>query len=86
MFTRVAARMTRWLPIEAFSSSASAHSLPPEPLLVLCFRPERELAGSDFHRRIDRALQGTYKNRAERAIRPLNLMTVFPVKGSIVEE
>lgn len=36
----------------------------------LCFRPERELAGSDFHRRINRALQGTHNNRCENAIRP----------------
>ena len=36
----------------------------------MCFRPERELAGSDFHRRINRALQGTHNNRAENAIRP----------------
>lgn len=36
----------------------------------MCFRPERELAGSDFHRRIDRALQGTHNNPAERAIKP----------------
>jgi len=28
------------------------------------------LAGSDFHRRINRALQGTHNNRAENAIRP----------------
>ena len=35
----------------------------------LCFRPERELAGSDFHRRINRAFQGTPNNLAERALR-----------------
>lgn len=35
VFTHVAARMACWPPIEAFSSSASAHSLPPGPLLVL---------------------------------------------------
>ena len=28
----------------------------------LCFRLERQLAGSDFHRRINRALQGTHNN------------------------
>lgn len=31
----------------------------------LCFRPERKLAGSDFHRRINCAFQGTPNNRAE---------------------
>ena len=36
----------------------------------LCFRPERKLAGSDLHRRINCALQGTPNNRAERALRP----------------
>jgi transposase len=36
----------------------------------LCFRPERELAGSEFHRRIDRALQGTHNNWVENQIRP----------------
>ena len=35
VFTHVAARMARWPPKEAFSSSASVHSLPPEPPLVL---------------------------------------------------
>lgn len=35
----------------------------------LCFRPERKLAGSDLHRRINRALQGTPNNRAERDLR-----------------
>ena len=35
----------------------------------LCFRPERKLAGSDLHRRINRALQGTRNNEAERALR-----------------
>jgi hypothetical protein len=35
----------------------------------LCFRPERKLAGSDFHRRIDCALQGTPNNLAERILR-----------------
>ena len=35
MFTHVAARMARWSPKEAFSRSASVHSLPPEPPLVL---------------------------------------------------
>ena len=39
----------------------------------LCFRPERKLAGSDFHRRINRALQGTHNNACERAIRPFVL-------------
>ncbi|MGQ0621380.1 MAG: hypothetical protein ACT4QA_15895, partial [Panacagrimonas sp.] len=34
-FTHVAARMTRWPPNEAFSGSASTHSLPPESLPVL---------------------------------------------------
>uniref|UniRef100_UPI00397B8F27 transposase domain-containing protein n=1 Tax=Salmonella sp. SAL04162 TaxID=3159782 RepID=UPI00397B8F27 len=33
------------------------------------FRPERELAGSDFHRRKDRALQGTHNNVCERTIK-----------------
>lgn len=31
----------------------------------LCFRLERQLAGSDFHRRINRALQGTHNNDAD---------------------
>jgi len=35
----------------------------------LCFRPERKLAGSGSHRRINRALQGTHNNQAERDIR-----------------
>ena len=35
----------------------------------LRFRPERELAGSDFHRRINCAFQGTHNNLAERDIR-----------------
>ena len=35
----------------------------------LCFRPERKLAGSDLHRRINCALQGTPNNRAERDLR-----------------
>lgn len=35
----------------------------------LYFRPERELAGSDFHRRKDRALQGTHNNVCERTIK-----------------
>ena len=35
VFTHVAARMARWPPKEAFSRSASVHSLPPEPPLVL---------------------------------------------------
>jgi hypothetical protein len=35
----------------------------------LCFRPERKLAGSDLHRRINCALQGTPNNLAERAMR-----------------
>lgn len=35
----------------------------------LCFRPERKLAGLDFLRRIDCALQGTPNNEAERALR-----------------
>jgi hypothetical protein len=35
----------------------------------LCFRLERQLAGSDFHRRINRAFQGTHNNRAEETIR-----------------
>ena len=35
----------------------------------LCFRPERKLAGSDSHRRINRALQGTHNNQAERDVR-----------------
>jgi hypothetical protein len=35
VFTYVAARMARWPPKEAFSRSASVHSLPPEPPLVL---------------------------------------------------
>jgi hypothetical protein len=35
----------------------------------LCFRPERKLAGSDLHRRINRALQGTPNNLAEQAVR-----------------
>jgi hypothetical protein len=37
----------------------------------LCFRPERKLAGSGSHRRINRAWQGTHNNTAENAIRPL---------------
>ena len=32
---------------------------------------ERELAGADFHRRKDRAFQGTHNNICERAIRPV---------------
>ena len=36
----------------------------------LCFRPERKLAGSGSHRRINRALQGTHNNPAENSIRP----------------
>ena len=39
----------------------------------LCFRPERELAESDFHRRINHALQGTHNNAAERALRAVAL-------------
>ena len=39
----------------------------------LCFRPERKLAGSGSHRRINRALQGTHNNPAENAIRPIAL-------------
>ena len=35
----------------------------------LCFRPERKLAGSGSHRRINRALQGTHNNLAERDVR-----------------
>ena len=35
----------------------------------LCFRPERKLAGSDFLRGINCALQGTPNNLAERALR-----------------
>jgi hypothetical protein len=35
----------------------------------LCFRLERQLAGSDFHRRINRALQGTHNNASERALK-----------------
>ena len=35
----------------------------------LYFRPERELAGSDLHRRINRAFQGTHNNVAERALK-----------------
>jgi hypothetical protein len=35
----------------------------------LCFRPERKLAGSGLHRRINCALQGTPNNEAERALR-----------------
>lgn len=34
-----------------------------------CVSGRRELAGSDFHRRIKRALQGTHNNAAERALR-----------------
>lgn len=37
----------------------------------MCFRPERELAGSDFHRQINRALQGTHTNHLERSLRPI---------------
>ncbi|MFX2612099.1 transposase domain-containing protein, partial [Enterobacter mori] len=39
----------------------------------LYFRPERELAGSDFHRRKDRAFQGTHNNIAENALRMVSL-------------
>jgi transposase len=35
----------------------------------LCFRPERKLAGSGSHRRINRALQGTHNNLCERALK-----------------
>lgn len=35
----------------------------------LCFRPERELAGSDLHRLINRAFQGAPNNLAERSLR-----------------
>jgi hypothetical protein len=37
----------------------------------LCFRPERELAGSDFHRRINRAFARHHNNRIENRIRPV---------------
>ena len=37
----------------------------------LSFQSERELAGADFHRRKDRAFQGTHNNICERAIRPV---------------
>ncbi|BCX40962.1 hypothetical protein BANRA_00076 [Escherichia coli] len=39
----------------------------------LYFQPERELAGSDFHRRKDRALQGTHNNLCENALRVVAL-------------
>jgi len=39
----------------------------------LCFRPERKLAGSDFHRRINCTLQGTPNNLAEQAARMMKL-------------
>ena len=53
VFTHVAARMACWPPTRPFQAV-----LQPIRYLLdrsLCFRPERELAGSDFHRRIDRA-------------------------------
>ncbi|WP_410053402.1 transposase [Escherichia coli] len=37
----------------------------------MSFQSERELAGADFHRRKDRAFQGTHNNICERAIRPV---------------
>lgn len=37
----------------------------------LSFQLERELVGADFHRRKDRAFQGTHNNICERAIRPV---------------
>ena len=46
MFTHVAARMARWPPTRPFQEV-----LQPICYLLdrpLCFRPERELAGSDF--------------------------------------
>ena len=61
VFTHVAARMARWPPTKPFQEV-----LQPIRYLLdrpLCFRPERELAGSDWarprprrHRRINRAL------------------------------
>ena len=56
----------------------------------LCFRPERKLAGSDFLRRIDCALQGTPNNEAERTLRhwviarKLSLGTRTPVGSRVV--
>lgn len=37
----------------------------------MCFRPERELAGSVSHRRTDDTLQDTHNNPIENAIRPI---------------
>ena len=46
----------------------------------MSFQSERELAGADFHRRKDRAFQGTHNNICERAIRPV----VMGRKGLVV--
>ena len=69
MFTHVAARVTRWPPSRPFQEV-----LQPIRYLVsrpLCFRPERELAGSVSHRRTDDTLQDTHNNPVENAIRPV---------------
>lgn len=66
MFTHVTARITC-----DFLKKPFQGELQPICYLLdrpLYFRPERELAGSDFHRRKDRALQGTHNNIAENAI------------------
>ena len=54
MFTHVAARMTCWPPTRPFQ--AVLQSIRYLLNRSLCFRLEREFAGSDFHRRINRAL------------------------------
>ena len=79
VFTHVAARMTCWPPYEAFSRSASVHSLPPEPPLVLPAgaRVRRvglwRCRGFAFTDGSTVPYQGTHNNHAENQIRPLAL-------------
>lgn len=70
MFTHVAARMAHWPPNEAFSGSASTHSLPPESLPVL---PGGAFPGRNFTDGSNVPLQGTHNNSAERALRVVAL-------------
>ena len=69
MFTHVAARMTCWPPYEAFSRSASVHSLPPEPPPVLP-AGARVSPGRTFTDGSTVPYQGTHNNACENAIRP----------------